>query len=124
MSYDFDNMWLSVEWRGHQEPGTIQADCELILHYLMEHDGHKLLCDGSDARDGWDGIERWVGQQYFPRLAQAGVQAVAWINPTDLVSKAEILTIVRYATTPYVSVFDCGAQACDWLRQTHLAAYE
>jgi len=43
----------------------------------------KLLCDRSQALDGWNELCEWVSASYLPQLTHTGICVIAWLNAAD-----------------------------------------
>lgn len=115
LSHDPTHNWLLAEWRGLNDSISSLASCALIMQQLHDTPCPKLLCDSSQALDGWDEIGRWVSTQYFPRLAEAGIRVVAWINAHDWATSATIERMVLRSTQPCIATFEEPLPAFDWL---------
>ncbi|RPD44659.1 hypothetical protein DNI29_21255 [Hymenobacter sediminis] len=124
VSYDSENRWLYVEWRDKQDVVSSLASFSLLLRFVRIFRVQKLLCDSSQALDGWDGIGHWVSQSYLPSLAQQGICAIAWVNAADWATKDELLTVLRTTPQPSVVVFDHLAGAYDWLQNAAFPFYQ
>jgi len=117
LTYNTDCLWLAANWSGLQDADTSLANCALILQFTAELQCTKLLCDSSQALDGWDEIGQWVSTQYLPRLAAAGINAIAWINARDWHTRKVIEDFIQNSTRPFIVTFDEGATAYEWLRR-------
>lgn len=115
LSHDTTNGWLLAEWRGLNDPVSSLASCALIRQQVSACPCSKLLCDSSQAVDGWDEIGQWVSTHYFPRLAAAGIRVVAWVNADDWTTSALIERIVLDSTRPLIATFEEPVHAFDWL---------
>jgi len=121
ISHECTSNLLLVEWRGVQSAADYVADCKLLLQYVVDTESHKMLCDSSEAFDGWDGIGDWVSMEYFPRLAKAGIRSVAWVNAEDWLTKATIMRIVHRTTRPRIGLFEDSVSAHTWLERVPVA---
>ncbi|OUJ70040.1 hypothetical protein [Hymenobacter crusticola] len=119
LHHDSDNNWLYAQWTGRQDSTTSLAACAIILQHVHEVPVSKLLCDSSQALDGWSEISTWVANNYLPRLADLGVCVISWINATDWSTNDTITSFVEHSDKPFIATFNEGATAYEWLRNTH-----
>ncbi|WP_324680551.1 hypothetical protein [Hymenobacter sp. GOD-10R] len=117
--HDTDNHWLLAQWTGLQDSEASLAACAVISQHVGEISVTKLLCDSSQAIDGWNEISEWVSTNYLPRLADLGICVIAWINARDWQTTDTITAFVEHSYKPFIASFDEGATAYEWLRNTH-----
>ncbi|WP_324680414.1 hypothetical protein [Hymenobacter sp. GOD-10R] len=119
LSHDADYNWLFAQWIGLQSKATSLAACAVILRCARQASYRKLLCDSSQALDGWNEIGEWVSTNYLPQLADSGIGVIAWINAVDWQTNTMIADFIQHSQRPFIATFDEGATAYDWLRSTH-----
>jgi hypothetical protein len=123
VTYDSANQWLYVQWRDKQDAISSLASFSLLRRFIATTRVPKLLCDSSQALDGWDGIGDWVSKQYLPSLAELGVCSIAWVTAHDWVTKDHILQSMRETRVPSVVTYEDLAEAYNWLQKTTFPCY-
>ncbi|RSK29794.1 hypothetical protein [Hymenobacter metallilatus] len=115
IAYDPTHAWLYVEWKGAHNAHSARAGGELVLDYLQQRPCHKMLNDNSQVTSDWEQGARWVGTEYYQRLAQQGMHTVAWVCPAYWPARKSMETAMRFITRPVVVLFDDVASAYTWL---------
>jgi AraC-like DNA-binding protein len=116
ISYDADNQWHYVEWKGKHDPISSWAACALMLDTLRAFPCPRILNDNS-------GIKRTTMQlsarslAWLAQMHAAGLQVLAWVLPQQLDSRRTTEGIVLQITAPVVCTFDELASAYDWLQR-------
>jgi hypothetical protein len=115
LSYDDTHNWLHAEWQGTHDAVSSLASCAVIMEHLQVITCSRLLCDSSLAYDGWSEIGQWMSTNYLPRLADAGIIVIAWVNAKDWSTNAVIEDMLLKSNHPIIATFDEGLHAYDWL---------
>jgi AraC-like DNA-binding protein len=116
ISYDADNQWQYVEWKGKHDPVSSWAACALMLDTLRAFPCAKILNDNS-------GIKRTTMQlsarslAWLAQMHAAGLQCLAWVLPEKLASRRTTEGIVLQIAAPAVCTFDELASAYEWLQR-------
>ena len=116
ISYDPDNQWQYVEWKGKHDPVSSWAACALMLDTLRAFPCPKILNDNS-------GITRTTMQlsarslDWLTQMHAAGLQVLAWVLPQQLASRRTTEGFVLQVGAPVVCTFDELASAYDWLQR-------
>lgn len=116
ISYDANNQWHYVEWKGKHDPVSSWAACALMLDTLRAFPCSKILNDNS-------GIQRTTMQlsarslDWLAQMHAAGLQCLAWVLPQKLASRRTTEGIVLQIAAPTVCTFDELASAYDWLQR-------
>jgi hypothetical protein len=109
--------WLYINWRGYLNYETVTAGCELILHSMNERRCYKILNDNTNVEGIWSGASKWVGQDWFPRMQEAGMDCFAWVYSQSTLSRLSTDKSLRYAKEEdCIKTFDSVEDAADWLR--------
>ncbi len=87
IEYDFVNEWIYANWKGDQNLLTVQDGCEKILQYLTEQRCEKVLNDNRQVTSTWADAAKWVGEDWMPRMATAGLKYFAWVYSPNHFSK-------------------------------------
>ncbi|MGI4832567.1 MAG: helix-turn-helix domain-containing protein [Janthinobacterium lividum] len=116
ISYDADNQWQYVEWKGKHDPVSSWAACALMLDTLRAFPCARILNDNS-------GITRTTMQlsarslDWLAQMHAAGLQVLAWVLPPQLASQRTTEGFVLKVDAPAVYTFDDLASAYAWLQQ-------
>lgn len=117
--YDKKNDWLQAEWRGFHDNESVRVGCHMLLQYVEQFGCTKILNDSSEVLDGWQESTQWIGQEFFCRLHQAGVRAIAWVTAMDWPARTCVAATVQHAVQPAVATFEFDAlpAAQKWLQE-------
>jgi len=114
---------LLAVWRGRHPGQSVREGCEIILEQVRRTGSCQLLSDSSQDLDGWHEVVAWLGQEFQAALAEAGIAAVAWVQPRNLRALTDahrVLTLVDDAPAagrPRLNTFADLESAVTWLRQ-------
>ena len=118
LAYDQVNEWLFADWRGRQDLASVQAGCRDMLRLLQAQGCHKLLNDNLHVDNSWSEASPWVGADFLPDLAQAGLRYLAWVySPHAQSRQATDLSLTHAVEGPVVATFDNLPAARRWLQQ-------
>ena len=114
--YDEDHCWLYLDWKGPQHLELVQSAGEHILDCIQQTGVRKVLNDSTCiTQTSWP-LAQWVSDEYLPRVAQAGIERVAWVQSLDLSSRIHIDLMDDFAEQmPLVALFEDVAAAYTWL---------
>jgi SpoIIAA-like len=109
---------LLVHWIGPHDEASARQGCRQLLACVQQTHCRRLLNDGSEAYGEWWPAARWIGEDFLPQLADAGVRALAWINSMDWPSRHGVASTMHHAHGPQIQIFDFDQQdaARQWLR--------
>ncbi|WP_210521291.1 hypothetical protein [Hymenobacter terricola] len=107
---------LYVTWSGRHDPEQTVANCDLLLHYLQSTHATCILNDSTQSLDGWHEISGWLSLDFFPRLAENGLLAVAWVNARDWPTRTVTDQMLRAVSHPLIDTFSDVEAAASWLR--------
>lgn len=116
ITHDRCNQWLYVDWKGAQNAESVCWGCEQVHACLRATGCHKILNDNTNTTGDWEKAARWIGQDFLPTLASAGLHYLAWVYSPNYVSRRAMETTLFFVTTPVVLSFDDVAGAYAWLR--------
>ncbi|GAB3289009.1 hypothetical protein ACFQT0_08070 [Hymenobacter humi] len=116
ISYDAENDWLYVDWKGEHDQQSSQATCGLMLTTLQAWPCHKILNDNSSITQTTMQLNQWTAR-WLEQMRTAGLQYIAWVLPRHLMARQAVETIVHAISTPRVGTFDDVASAYIWLQQ-------
>jgi transcriptional regulator GlxA family with amidase domain len=116
ISYDADNQWQYVEWKGEHDPVSSWAACGLMLETLRAFPCARILNDNSGITHTTMHLSArsldWLAQMHA-----AGLQVLAWVLPPQLASQRTSEGFVLTIAAPTVYTFDDLASAHAWLQQ-------
>ena len=115
LAHDLQNDWLFIRWRGMQQRKSIVAGCKMILAHIKCTGSIKILNDSTQDEDGWGQLVEWLSADFFRQLADNGVQAVAWVLPTNLRARMDVQKVVDTIERPLTDVFTDTESAYSWL---------
>lgn len=117
IAFDPALQWLYVEWKGPHDAESARSGGELILQQLQQRPCRKMLNDNSQVSSDWESGARWVGGEYYRRLARQGIGHVAWVCPPNWSARKSMETAMGFVTEPVVVLFDDVATAYAWLNR-------
>lgn len=115
ISYDPTHKWLFVEWRGHHTTASALSGGEQVISCLRQKSCHKMLNDNSLVTNDWEPAARWVGAEFYPRLAELQMRYVAWVCANNWSARRSMEATMLFITEPTVVLFDDVATAYTWL---------
>lgn len=108
---------LYATWQGQHAVGRTQAQYTLLREHAQQTGSRKLLNDGLLDENGWSQIVDWIACDGFRRLAEAGVQAVAWVLPRHPTAFYDTVRVLAQLRQPLVDTFTDAQAAYDWLHR-------
>lgn len=108
---------LYATWLGMHESRRTMAQYTLIQEHVRTTNSRKLLNDGLHDEDGWAGVADWIAVHGFQRLAEAGLQAVAWVLPRQPAAFYDTARVLAHLRQPLVDTFTDAQAAYDWLHR-------
>ncbi|OGX83375.1 hypothetical protein BEN47_03535 [Hymenobacter lapidarius] len=120
LHYDDENAWLYLDWKGPQELELVQAACQDVLAFIKQTGARKALNDNTHITEtSWD-LARWVGYDFIPQVAAAGLEYIAWVCSPLLSCRTNLGLMSSFSDQkPQVAVFDEIAAAYGWLNSVH-----
>lgn len=116
ITHDQCNKWLYVDWKGPQSTESVRWGCGQLQTFLRSTGCHKVLNDNTNATGDWEKAARWIGQEFLPVLASAGLHYLAWVHSPNYLSRRAMEITLSFVTTPVVVSFADMAGAYAWLR--------
>lgn len=87
IEYEQASHFLYVNWKGYQTESSVKKGCEKILEALTHYKVVKVLNDNSNVLGIWTPAAVWVGENWFPRMVDAGLQQFAWVYSPSMLSQ-------------------------------------
>jgi len=116
ISYDSDNQWQYVEWKGKHDPVSSWAACALMLETLRAFPCARILNDNSGITHTTMHLSA-RSLDWLTQMHAAGLQVLAWVLPPQLASQRTTEGFVLKIEAPAVYTFDDLASAYAWLQQ-------
>lgn len=117
ISYDQDNGWLHLLWRGYHGEIESKAYGLKILEKVRLTGVTKILNDSTLDQDGWGELTRWIALDFMQQLADAGVVAAAWVLPKNLKALADVHAVLTQVNCPLIDTFVDVEAAYNWLKK-------
>ncbi|UOQ78700.1 hypothetical protein MUN84_09280 [Hymenobacter sp. 5516J-16] len=115
--FDYSNDWLYADWTGDQSGESVKAGALRMLDLLRQEQCHKVLNDNRRVTSMWLDASEWGGTEWFPAMAEAGLEYFAWIYSPNVYSRLSTDLTLQHTTRPVVLPFDNPETAESWLRQ-------
>lgn len=117
ISYDPQNHWLYVEWKGIISDAALREGCQLIMKYLVELRCYKVLNDNTLAVSIRSNACEWTACTWLPLAQAAGLQYFAWVHSPKLQCRQWADQTISYCSSPHVAAFEDMATAYGWLQE-------
>lgn len=118
------NLWhdascfcLYATWRGKHSSAQTREQYNLIREHLLSTRSTKLLNDGLQDEDGWHTAACWLADEGLRRLAEDGMQIIAWVLPQHPGAFFDTAQVLARAQQPLVDTFTDAQAAYDWLHR-------
>jgi len=103
--------------KGYGEGEEMRRALDKGLELLKARNARKWLGDSRDQRVVAEADQRWVHDDWFPRMAEAGLRSAALLVPASAVAGLSINRILRgFGDRLETRYFDDLEQAREWLR--------
>ncbi|WP_207492086.1 hypothetical protein [Aridibaculum aurantiacum] len=107
--------WIYVDWTGFQLKNSVYAGCEKMLEILKQMKYSKILNDNTHVKGLWE--HAWVANDWFPRIAEAGLKHFAWVlSPEELSASLAGQTAAITPAASCIKIFKEVDEAKLWLR--------
>lgn len=115
--YKEEDGLVFMDWDGYATSEQFRAGSELMLQLVQEHKASKVLADAKDMIliDLED--QRWVVNEIFPKLIDAGCKTMALVSPHHYFNKVAIESLSFKANEKSLScrIFHNQKAAKGWL---------
>lgn len=119
LEYDSENQWIQADWIGYQTVDSVKHGCEKILEFLIQYKCSKVLNDNTNVTGIWSGASAWVGGDWLPRMAKAGLRQFAWVYSPSAFSRLSTNESLRNLNQKEIAkTFDDIDTARAWLRNS------
>ncbi|MCC2547280.1 hypothetical protein LJY25_12560 [Hymenobacter sp. BT175] len=117
VSFDYLNEWFYLDWKGEQDLASVQQGCEQVWLLFQNEQCRRAINDTSHVTGMWSDAAEWVGREFLPQVADAGLEYIAWVYSPDVYSRLSTDLTLQMATKPVVVAFDDLPTAIAWLKQ-------
>lgn len=108
---------LYVTWWGKHSSSLTRAQYSLIRWHLQATRSTKLLNDALLDEDGWAQVTCWLADEGLRRLADDGLQIIAWVLPRHPAAFYDTARVLARVQQPLVNTFTDAQAAYDWLHR-------
>lgn len=116
IEYNDQYDWIYSDWKGYQTENSIMAGCEKLLEACQTFNCSKLLNDNTNVVGIWTPASAWVGNNWIPRVMNAGVKYFAWVYSSSAMSRVSTDESIKNASEPqFIHVFEDIEAAKKWL---------
>ncbi|MDX5346206.1 MAG: hypothetical protein LPJ89_10690 [Hymenobacteraceae bacterium] len=116
IKYDNVGDWLYADWHGDQTEQSVMDGCEMMLHYLKQERCCKVLNDNTNVTSIWLDASKWVGEDWFPRMNDAGLKYFAWVYSPNVYSRLSTDESLKYGGKSVAITFESIETARQWLK--------
>lgn len=118
IEYDSKNHWLEADWVGYQTVDSVKNSCERMLEFLKEYKCEKVVNNNTHVTGIWSGASVWVGRDWFPRMAAAGLKYFAWIYSESAFSRLSTNESLRNLQNKEIAkTFESIEEGRRWLKE-------
>lgn len=120
IEYDAVNQWIYANWIGYQTEASVMTGCEKMLEALKAFGLTKVLNDNTQVVGIWTPAAHWVGNNWMPRMQEAGLQHFAWIYSPSRLSQVSTNESIQHTPLPdVIQTFYTMEEAKNWLKNVH-----
>jgi hypothetical protein len=122
--YDSGNDWLFLDWAGKLTLPAVQEACVAVAQCYLQRAYSRVLNSNLHVTGSCTEVATWLGMEFLPYLAVAGVEHVAWISAPSSVGRTLEQTVLEWVSELVLHLFDTTDEAIAWLQQTRLSHTE
>ncbi|SDY16320.1 hypothetical protein [Hymenobacter psychrophilus] len=115
-SYDAANSWLHLHWQGRHNEADSKSYALEVLKNIRLTRATRVFNDATLDKDGWSELTRWLAQDFMQQVAEAGVVAVAWVLPENLLARTHVHNLLAQVSCPLIDTFVDVEAAYNWLK--------
>jgi hypothetical protein len=113
ITYDKKDKYLYCNWIGFQNKESVISGCNIMLDLPKKKGSAKVLNDNTKVTGTWQDASDWVGKEWFPKMANAGLRDFAWIFSSNIF--AELSAKKAMPESDVVKSFLSYEEAKAWL---------
>jgi hypothetical protein len=118
VEHNEQSRWVCVDWKGYQTEGSVMTGCEKILEACKFFSCYKVLNDNTNIVGIWTPAAAWVGNNWFPRMKEAGVKSFAWVYSPSNMSRVSTDEAIKYTNAAeFIQTFENIEAAKRWLNE-------
>jgi hypothetical protein len=116
--FDQLNNWLFIDWVGELSLATVQHTCLGIAHCFLAHYSPRVLTSNAQVTSVSPEATQWLASDFLPTLSLTGIEQMAWVVPSPLRARNQVLDTVNLFPHIAISLFYDVEAAVAWLQQT------
>lgn len=118
IAYNDQFDWIYADWKGHQTEHSVITGCEKLLEACQVFNCSKLLNDNTNVAGIWTPAPAWVGNNWIPRIKNAGVRYFAWVYSSNNMGRVSADESIRNANEhEMIKTCDDLETAEKWLKE-------
>lgn len=122
--YDSRYNGLYLDWAGELTLPAVQEACVAVAQCYLTRTYSRVLTSNLQLTAVGERVGTWLGEEFLPYLAVAGVEQVAWVSAPFLAGRHQAQTVVNRVPTLVINLFSTAEEAVAWLQQPHSAHVE
>jgi hypothetical protein len=118
--YDEQNQWIYNDWAGYVSPENVMQGSLAVLDAIKKYRVACVLNDNRRLVGRWDDSVDWIGQEWTPKAAAAGLQHFAHVVDADTFAAASSENMLnRVQGRFHMRIFRDIDEAKEWLVASH-----
>ncbi|MEJ7560502.1 MAG: ATP-binding protein [Pedobacter sp.] len=85
--YNKSKFRLDVDWTGYQNFDSVKKCGLIMLEMLQKNNCTMVLNDNTHVLGSWSEAADWIGEEWFPMMAKAGLKHFAWVYSPSVFSR-------------------------------------
>jgi len=108
---------VTHRWNEFTSGEKFREGCEELLDVIEKRGASKMLVDTSGIRAHDDEDERWLQEEWMPRVIDAGVEHAATVHPDSVIAKMDMEEFMEgVEDMPYDAMLTADeSEAREWL---------
>jgi hypothetical protein len=115
--YDSSYNWLFLDWHGKLTLSAVQDGCVAVVECYLHRTYPRVLTSNLQVTGVGGGVASWLGAEFLPYMAVAGVEQVAWISAPSFLGRNLAQRMVNRVPGLALNWFDTTQEATAWLQQ-------
>ncbi|MBC7829544.1 MAG: hypothetical protein H7122_17500 [Chitinophagaceae bacterium] len=118
IEYNDQCEWLYADWKGYQTEYSVKEGCEKMLEASKLFNCSKILNDNTNTVGIWTPAFKWMGTNWLPSMAEAGVKFFALVYSSSDMSRLSAGGVVgATGSSNIVQTFENLESAETWLNE-------
>lgn len=115
--YDLSYNWLFLEWSGKLSLPAVQDACVAVVECYLHRNYSRVLNSNLQVKGIGAGVANWLGAEFLPYMAVAGVKQVAWLSGPSSLGHNLAHAIANRVPGLALNLFDTVEEATAWLQK-------